>query len=146
MAGRGIVIVVEVVVPQQFFSGGDVADGKNPHSGLDLVDLAVGIAGMVQVGPKPFAIDDRLAIFQSVEISARRAIVESVGFLGSDARAIIFDDASTFANWRSGKDSCGVNARRTDNQGHTTNFACFSGLKEEGMFLQGQAFVCAGAA
>jgi len=62
MAGGGVVVVVEVVVPEEFFSGGDVADGEDPDAAFDLVDLAVGIAGMIQVGAQALAVDYGFAV------------------------------------------------------------------------------------
>ena len=47
VAGGGIVVVVEVVVPEEFFAGGNVADGEDPDPAFDLIDFAVGIAGMI---------------------------------------------------------------------------------------------------
>src|ERR1700722_859613 len=130
VAGRRIVIVVKVVIPQQFFSRSDVAQGENPGAVLDLIDLAVGIAGMVQVSAHAFTVDNGFPIFQTIKIGARRAIVEPVGFFGSDARAGIFDDSSAFANGRGGEDPNRMNMRRTDDKSHITNFACFRGWKE----------------
>jgi hypothetical protein len=53
---------------------------------------------MVQVGAHAFAVNDSLAIVQSVEVSAARAVVKTVGFLSSQARTRVFDDASAFAD------------------------------------------------
>ena len=60
---------------------------------------------MIQVGAQALAIDDGLAVFQSVEVGARCTVVQTVGLLGSEAGTRIFDDPSTFADGRAGKDS-----------------------------------------
>src|SRR5579859_3490697 len=62
VAGGWVFVIVKVVVPNQFFAGGDVADREKPGAALDLVDFAVGIAGMVQKGAEPFPVDHRLAV------------------------------------------------------------------------------------
>ena len=110
MARRWGFIVVKVVIPKQLFSRGDVAQGKDPRALIDLFDLTVGVARMIQISAKPFAIDDGLAVLQTVEIRAGRAIVEPVGLLGSDPRASIFHNASTFADRRGGENTNRMNA------------------------------------
>src|ERR1035441_3203262 len=47
VARRGVFVVVEVIVPDQFLTGRNVADGEEPDAPLDLVDFAVGIAGVI---------------------------------------------------------------------------------------------------
>ena len=109
MAGRGIFVVVEVVIPHQFFSGGDVAHRKEPDAAFDLVDFTVGIAGVVQVGAQAFAVDHCLAVVESIQVSAGDAIVATVGFFGSDAVAGVFDHAGSLADGSRGVDADGVN-------------------------------------
>ena len=93
MARRGIVVVVQVVIPDKFLTGSDVADRKEPDASLDLVDFAVGIARMIQVSAHTLPVDHGLSVVQSVEICARNTVVTAVGFFGSDSFAGIFDDA-----------------------------------------------------
>ena len=69
---------------------------------------------MIQVSAQAFAIDDGLAVFQSVKVGAGSAVVEPVGLLGSEAWTGILDDAGAFANGRGGKDSDCMNARGTN--------------------------------
>ena len=66
VAGGGLFVVVEVVVPDEFFAGGDVAQGEEPDAAFDLIDLAVGIAGVIQVGAQALAVDHGLAVFQPI--------------------------------------------------------------------------------
>src|SRR5258707_2283363 len=87
---------------------------------------------MVQVRAEALAIDDRLAVVQTIEVSARRVIVQAIGLFGRDSRAGIFDDAGTFVNRRSSEHTSGMNAGGSDNQGHATNFACMRPLVEDG--------------
>ena len=105
MAGRRIIVVVKVVIPHQLFTGCNVADGENPNPILNLIDFTIGIAGMIQVGAHAFTVDDRFAVIQAVEVSAAGAIVQAVGFLGSQARTGILDDPSSLADARCGEDT-----------------------------------------
>jgi hypothetical protein len=94
----GVVVVVQVVVPHQFFTRRNVADREQPHPAFDLIDFAVGIARVIQIGTKAVSIDDSLPVLQPIEVSARRSFVATVGFFGGDALALIFDDARSFAD------------------------------------------------
>jgi hypothetical protein len=66
MAGGGVFVVVEVVVPNQLFAGSDVADGEEPDAAFDLVYFAVRITGVIQESAEAFAIDDCLAVVQPI--------------------------------------------------------------------------------
>ena len=66
MAGGGIFVVVEVVVPDQLFAGSDVADGEEPNAAFDLVYFAVGITGVIQKSAESFAVNNGLAVVQSI--------------------------------------------------------------------------------
>jgi hypothetical protein len=110
-----VIVVVEVVIPKQLLAGRDVSYGQNPHTVPDFVNFAVGIAGMVQIGAHAFAVDDGLAIFQPIKVSAGRTVVQTVGLLGSEAWTRILDNASTLANGSCGKDTHCMDARGTNN-------------------------------
>jgi len=58
MAWGRLFVVVEVVIPEEFLAGGDVAQGKDPDAPFDLVDLAVRVAGMIQVRSQAFSVDN----------------------------------------------------------------------------------------
>lgn len=128
MAGRRFLIVIKVVVPNEFFAGGDVAQGKEPDASLDLVDFAVRIAGMVEVSAESFAVDHCFAVLETVEVCAGRSVVAAVGFFRGDTLAGVLDDAGSFTNRSRGIDSDGVNWGWADNQGHEPNFARLRGL------------------
>src|ERR1700694_1166082 len=93
-AGGRVIVVVEVVVPDEFFAGGDVADGEDPDAAFNFVDLAGGIARMIQGSAQAVAVDHGFAIVQSIEISAGDAFVAAVGFLGGNSLAVVLDHAS----------------------------------------------------
>ena len=118
MAGRRVFVVVEIVVPDEFFTGGDVAQGEEPNASLDLVDFAVRIARMVEIRAEAFAVDHGLAVFQTIEVRAGGTVVAAVGFFRGDAFAGVFDDAGSFTNGRRSIDSDGMNWGWADNQGH----------------------------
>jgi len=64
---------------------------------------------MVQICAETLSIDDGLAIFEAIKVGARRSVVAAVGFLRSNAFAVILDDAGSFA------DRCGrVDADRVN--------------------------------
>src|SRR5579863_1244093 len=130
MAGGWVFIVVEVVIPEQLLSGGDVAEGIDPRAVFYFINLTVRVAGMIQIGAEALAIDHCLSILQTVEVGARRAIVQAVRFFRRDARPGIFYDPGAFANGRGGEYACRMNSGGTDNQSHTTNFARPRGWKE----------------
>jgi hypothetical protein len=130
VAGRRIIVVVQVVIPKQFFAGGDVADGKNPHPVLDLIHFAVGIAGMIQVGAHAFTVDDGLSVVEAIKVSAVCALIQAIGFLRGQPRTGILNNAGTFTNRRSGKNTRCMNSRGTNNQWHPTNFARAGAWKE----------------
>jgi hypothetical protein len=109
MARGGIFVVVEVIVPNQLFSWGDIAERKNPNVSFDFVDFAVGIAGVIQKRAQAFAVYDGLAVFQSVKVGPRGAVIAAVGLFRRDALAGVFDDAGSFANRSRSVDADGMN-------------------------------------
>jgi hypothetical protein len=118
VAGSGIVVVVEVIVPDEFFADCDVAQGEEPDSALDLVNLAVGFTGMVEIRTEAFAIDYGFAIVQSIKVGPGSAVITTVGFFGSNTFAGILNDAGSLADRGVGVDPNGMNGRRTNHQGH----------------------------
>ena len=123
MARGWLFVVVKVVVPDQFFPGGNVAHGEEPDAAFDLIDLAVGIAGVVQVSAEAFTIDNRFPVVKAIQIRARTVLIAAIRFFGSNARARIFDDTGTLADRGRGIDPDRVNGRRTNDKRHVTNFA-----------------------
>src|ERR1700692_2958459 len=117
MAGRGIVIVVQVVIPKQLLSGPDVAQGEDKRAVLDLIHFAVRITRMVQVCADPLAVNNRLAIFQTIEVGARRVIVEPVSLLGSNTRTAILGEAGAFADRGIGEHPRRMNAGGRESTG-----------------------------
>jgi hypothetical protein len=114
VARSGVVVVVEVVVPDQFLTGGNVTDGEEPDAALDLVDFAVGIAGMVQIGAQTVAVDYGLAVIESIEIGAGDAVVTAVGLVDGDAFPGVLDNPSPFADGLRSVDPNGMDWRRAD--------------------------------
>src|SRR5579864_753218 len=106
-----VFVVVEVVVPDEFFAGGNGAQGKDPDPAFDLVHFAVGIAGMIQVGAQTLAVDYGLAVIQPVQIGAGSAVVKAVGFFGGDARSGVLDHAGALADRCRGVYTDRVNGR-----------------------------------
>jgi len=98
VARGGSLVIVKVVIPHEFLARGDVTDREEPDPALDLVDLAVRIAGMIEVSAEPMAVDDGLAVLQPVQISAGHTVVAAIGLLGADSFAFILDDASSFTD------------------------------------------------
>ena len=109
MARGGVFVVVEVIVPNQLLSSGNIADSKNPDTSFDLVDFAIGIAGVIQKCAEAFTVDDGLSVFEAVEVRPGGAVIAAVGLFGSDALTGIFDYAGSFTNRRRGVDADGVN-------------------------------------
>ena len=114
MAGSGILVVVKVVIPDQFFAGGDVAEGEDPDAALDLVYLAIGFAGVIQVGAQAMTVNDGFSVFQAVKVGAGGALVEPIRLFGRDAHSAVLNDASTLANGRCRVDTDRVNRRRSN--------------------------------
>lgn len=123
MAGRGFLVIVEVVIPNEFFTGGNVAERKNPDAAFDLIHLAVWIAGVIEIRAEAFTVDDGFAILQAIQVSARRTIIETVGFFGRDARSGVFHDAGALSDGRRREHAHSMNGGWTNYQRHTTNFA-----------------------
>src|SRR5580700_187456 len=98
VAGGGVFVVVEVVVPDKLFAGSYVPDGEEPDAAFDFVDFAVGIAGVIQVGTQAVAVDHRLAVVESIQVGARDAIVAAIGFFNRDALAFILGHAGSLAD------------------------------------------------
>jgi hypothetical protein len=80
---------------------------------------------MIEICAEAFAVNDGLAVFEPIQISARRAIIEPIGFLRADAGTGIFHNAGAFANWRRREYTDSMNGRWANYQGHATNFARF---------------------
>src|SRR5579864_1998360 len=117
-AGSGFFVVVKVVIPDKFFASRNVADGEEPDAAVDLVNFAVGVAGMVQISAESVAVDDGFAIIESVEVSAGDAVVSAVGFFNRDALAGILDYARSLANGLRGINANGMNGRRPNDKRH----------------------------
>jgi hypothetical protein len=114
VTGSRVVVVVEVIVPDKFFSRCDVTDGEEPDAPLDLVDFAVGIAGVIQIGAESVAVNHGLAVVQSIKISTRDAVVAAVGFFRGDSLAGILDHAGSLTNRLRGVYADGMNGRGAD--------------------------------
>jgi len=113
-ARGGSFVIVEVVVPDKLFAGRDVAQGKQPDPAFDLIHLAIGIAGVVQICAQALAINHRLAVFQPIKIGAGNALVTPVGLLGRNAGAGVLDDTSSLADRGRGVDADSGNRRWTN--------------------------------
>jgi len=98
VAGSGLLVVVKVVIPHELLARGDVTEREKPDPALDLVDLAIRIAGMIEVSAEPMAVDDGFAVLQPVQVSAGHPVVAAIGFLGADSFAFVLDDASSFTD------------------------------------------------
>src|SRR5579884_864927 len=83
VAGRHLVgIAVEkVVVVGKLLAGLDVAQGENPYAIVNLVGLAVGIAGMVHKGRNAKAVNDDVGIIHGEEVGDLGIGVHALGFL-----------------------------------------------------------------
>src|SRR6266852_2798910 len=99
VAGGRFFVVIEVVVPDQLFAGSDVAQDKDPDPALDLIDFAVGIAGVIQERAQAFSVNDSFSVFQSIQVGASNAVIAAVGLLWSDAGSSVFHDASSLVDW-----------------------------------------------
>jgi hypothetical protein len=118
MAWGGIFIIVEVVIPNQLFPGGDVAHGKDPDPAFDLVDLTVRIAGVIEIGAKAVAIDYGLAVFQPIQVSAGCTVITAVGFFRSDAFTFVLNNARAFADWRRSVYADRMDGRGANDESH----------------------------
>ena len=65
---------------------------------------------MIQVSSQSLAIDNRMAVSQTIKVGARRAIIQAVGLFRRDSRTGIFHDPCAFANWRGGEYANGMNS------------------------------------
>src|SRR4029077_6533355 len=134
--GRRCLIIVKVVVPDQFFSSGNVAERKNPDPVLDLIDFAIGITGVIEVSAHTFAVNHRLAVFQPIQIGSRSAIVQAIRLFGRHTPASVFHNPASLPNGSGSEDPDGMNARRADYESHKTNFARRRGFGESERILQ----------
>src|ERR1700723_700437 len=57
-ARRIVFAIVQVIVVSQFFSGGNIPQRDDPHLAANLVGLAVRLAGMIDEGRDPVAVNN----------------------------------------------------------------------------------------
>ena len=68
-----VAAVVEAVVVGDFFSGGDVPDGRDPYTAFDFPSFAIGVATVVDEHRGAVAVDDDRAVSKSKEIGDGRS-------------------------------------------------------------------------
>ena len=89
--------VVEVVLVDQLFIGGDVADGADEDTTARLFGLAVGGAGVVEEHGGAEAVDDVALVAEAEEVGDGTVGVALVGKVFGDACASVLEDAA--ATW-----------------------------------------------
>lgn len=99
MARRGFLVVIEVVIPEKLFGRSNITQSENPRPASHLVNLAVWIAGVIQISGEALAVDDHLAIPDAIEIGSRRTLVNPIGFFGCNPRTVVLYDAHALADW-----------------------------------------------
>ena len=90
----GFVRVIEVVLVDQFFAGGDVADGADEDSTARLLALAVGRAGVVEEHRRSKAVDYIAVVPEAEDIGDDAVGVALIDQLFGEARAVVLDDAA----------------------------------------------------
>src|SRR5262249_54859675 len=100
--------IVNVVVVGELFAGRNIPQRNNPNALIDLVGLAVGLAGVVDEGGHAEAVDYSLAVFHAEQVSYLAACVHAVGFPGSQPGPGVFQHLGSGCDWRGGVDASTV--------------------------------------
>jgi len=108
--------VVEVVLVDELFVGGDVADGADEDAAVFFFGLAVGGAGVVEKHGGAEAVDDVGGAAEAEEIGDGAVGVALVGELFGDARAGVLEDAAAAGDGVEGVAAGGVDGGGTDEE------------------------------
>ena len=116
VAGIGEVGVVEIVLVEKLFAGGDVAASNDEDAAVDVFGLAVGRAGVVEEHAGAEAVDDLVAVADAEEVGDDALGVADVGEPFGEVGAVVFEDALAFADGVERDAAGGVDGRRLDEQ------------------------------
>lgn len=114
--GRFVVGVVEVVLVDELFAGGDVADGLDVDAAVGLLGLAVGGAGVVDEHGGGEAVDDVVGAVDGEEIGYGFFGVAVVGDVFRDAGAVVFEDEAAAGDGVEGDDAGSVDGGGADEE------------------------------
>jgi hypothetical protein len=114
--GGFVVGVVEVVLVDEFFAGGDVADGLDVDAAIVLFGLAVGGAGVVDEHGGGEAVDDVGGAVDGEEVGDGLLGVALVGDVLGDAGAVVLEDAAAAGDGVERDDAGGVDFGGLDEQ------------------------------
>ena len=98
VAGIGEVGVVEIVLVEKLFAGGDVAAGDNEHAASDVFGLAVRCAGVVEEHAGAEAVNDLVAVADAEEVGDDALGVADICEAFGEMWAVILEDALAFAD------------------------------------------------
>ena len=112
--GGFVVGVVEVVLVDELFAGGDVADGFDPDAAVVLFGLAVGRAGVIDEHGGGEAVDDVFGAVDGEEIGDGLVGVAVVGEGFGDPGAVVLEDAAAARDGVESGDAGGVDGGGAD--------------------------------
>lgn len=87
---------------------------------VDLLGLAVGVAGVVDEHGRPVAIDHLRSVPDAEQVRDGFIGVAKVGHILIDPRTRVFDDASAFGDGGSSVTTGGVDRGRADDKAHNS--------------------------
>ena len=112
----GFVGVVEVVLVDQLFTGGDVADGSDEDATVPVFGLAVWRAGVVEEHGCSKAVDDVAVVSEAEDISDDTVCIALVGELFGKTGAVVLDDALAAGDGVERVTACGVDGGGADQE------------------------------
>ena len=115
-----VVGVVQVVLVDELFTGGDVADGANEDAAIVGFGFAVGCAGVVEKHGDSEAIDDIGAAVDAKEVGDDAVSVALVGLSLGDARAVVLGDDAATADGVKRVAAGGVDGRGADDEARSS--------------------------
>jgi len=107
---------VEVVLVDELFAGGNVADGLDVDAAVVLLGLAVGGAGVIDEHGGGEAVDDVGGAVDGEEVGDRLLGVALVGDVLGDAGAVVLEDAAAARDGVERGDAGGVDGGGSDEQ------------------------------
>ncbi len=114
-----IVAIVKAIVVAKLFSRSNVPDRRDPNAPVNLLSLAVRVAGVVDEHGGSVSIDDLRAVPNGKQIGDRFIFVAKVGLVLIDQGPGIFHDARAFCDGRGGIAASSMNRRGTDDKAHS---------------------------
>src|SRR5215472_6795556 len=94
--------IVNVVVVGELLAGRYIPQRNNPNALIELIRLAVGLAGVIDKGGHAEAVDYSLAVIHSEPVSHLAAGVHAVGFVRSQPGSGVFQHVGSGGDGRGG--------------------------------------------